>query len=507
MTELDSNIIFGNKTDVGQVRQNNEDYMESFLSFFGQVFIICDGMGGHIGGEFASRLAVAEIKNVIISNQNNLSQASAIIEEAINHANRVITARSMEEPELKGMGTTCVILIIKNNEANYGHVGDSRLYLVRAGKINLMTKDHSFVQNLVDQGLLTWKEADNHPRKNEIMQALGIFNKINPEVNHKPLKLYKDDIFVLCSDGLSGMVPENVILETILNNSPVHACDKLVIAANQNGGNDNITVQVIKVEKGAELPESERDTPPEGTILKIDKPSVRKARTETINDGYPPPYKKTRKTSKALVAVIILLVCSGVTFIFINPFANRVEPTGPPKQDSAKVKDSISINSDLAYRKIDDFISNVYVGKDASIRSFLAHIRFDTVDYTTKKGERLKWGKMQFLDNIQNFDLRYNGVSQKNPYEFRVLNGKDKTKDVYRVNYKVMGDSLLVEGIEWRKTESEKVASKDKSRDQKVKPSTRGIDKREPGDSPNKDIQEPSNQKNEEKEEKPKEEK
>lgn len=351
---------FGNKTDTGKVRAGNEDYMECFKSSFGDVFVVCDGMGGHEGGEIASRLAVTTIKQVIVNNPNNLSGTQSIIEEAISVANKAILLKAQEIPQLKGMGTTCVILVIKDHKAYWGHIGDSRLYLLRQNTLYRMTKDHSFVQGLVDQGLLKWEEAENHPRKNEITKALGIYEKIDPDVNMKPLGLYKGDKFLLCSDGLSGPVPEEEIKEMLSKFSVIDASNALVEKANSYGGPDNITVQVIEVIKGIE-PAGE--ITPEG--------AVNFRGQSKIKTGELPPFDGTaipvqRKKNKLLIPgiIVIAFVLIIAAILIWKPFDGSTVKLNP--QDSLQVKDSLKDSTAMLIDSFKTVIMQMYQGKNTN---------------------------------------------------------------------------------------------------------------------------------------------
>lgn len=158
-------LSFGNKTDVGRVREGNEDYMASFQTNIGHIFIVCDGMGGHTSGEIASRLAVTRLKDFIENNSGSSRSTKQLLIEALEDANQAIIDKTVETPEYKGMGTTCVILAIKSGVVYYANVGDSRMYIIRNGLIHQLTKDQTFVQTLVDQGHITYDDAENHPRK------------------------------------------------------------------------------------------------------------------------------------------------------------------------------------------------------------------------------------------------------------------------------------------------------------------------------------------------------
>ena len=235
------------KTDVGRKRAANEDNMYNAITQNGLVSMVCDGMGGHVGGATASRIAVS----AIIENLNNVyyDDPRIAIGESIDRANKAILQKAMEQPELAGMGSTCVLLLVRDGKVYIGHVGDSRIYLVRSKKIIQLTKDHSYVQMLVDCGEITKEQAEHHPRKNEITNALGIPNMSPATVADDAIIPEAGDCFVLCSDGLSGMVLDNTICKIISRQSEMNAqerVDRLVALANDNGGVDNITVQLVE---------------------------------------------------------------------------------------------------------------------------------------------------------------------------------------------------------------------------------------------------------------------
>jgi serine/threonine protein phosphatase PrpC len=328
-------IAFGNKTDFGRVRQRNEDYMESFESQYGHVFVVCDGMGGHVGGEIASRLAASTIKNVFLSNPNKLTSPSELIEEGIVEANRAVYNKSIEDASLKGMGTTCVVLVIKDGIIFYGHAGDSRLYIIRANKIYQLTKDHSFVQSLVDQGLISDAEAENHPRKNEITKALGISPSLVPEIARKGMLVYTNDFLILCSDGLSNMVSEREMMETIISSEPFDACNRLVEMANVAGGTDNITIQIVKVISGQDIPEEMNNAIPEGAVQKS---VLRNQTTESSDTGYNYiPETNNNKKSPYLLYILIgilILLIAGLIYIF---FFYDKEPDIPETKDTTEI--------------------------------------------------------------------------------------------------------------------------------------------------------------------------
>jgi serine/threonine protein phosphatase PrpC len=247
---MDSNYEFcltGSYSDVGRVRKANEDNMGCFDTLNGKVVVVCDGMGGHVGGQIASQTAVTAIHEFLINNV--VPDPREAIHHAITAANTAILNRTQAQPELSGMGSTCVMLIITpEGKVYYGHVGDSRIYLTANHRIKQLTKDHSFVQMLVDAGQITPEQAEHHPRKNEITNALGISNMQPPTVCSEPIEPEAGNCFILCSDGLTGMVDDTHIERIVSTRSLKiqQRAEKLVQLANEAGGVDNITVQLVE---------------------------------------------------------------------------------------------------------------------------------------------------------------------------------------------------------------------------------------------------------------------
>jgi len=241
--ELQLNI--GNYSDVGKVRKINEDYFGSYSGSFGNLILVCDGMGGHKGGEIASRLAVETISNYFkkLSDSYNISEE---INKSLVAANTSIILKAAEDPELNDMGSTVVLVLIKNGLAYYTSLGDSRIFKIRDGAILQITKDNSLVQQMVDSNIITEDEAKVHPKKNVITKALGTNEELEPEI-YEPFKLQINDKLILCSDGLTAHVDEEEIFELSENNLTQQTAQKLVELANERGGTDNITVQIVAV--------------------------------------------------------------------------------------------------------------------------------------------------------------------------------------------------------------------------------------------------------------------
>jgi len=366
------------------------------------------------------------------------------------------------------MGTTCVILIIRPNTAYFGHVGDSRIYLARGNKLYLMTRDHSYVQNLVDQGLISWDEAENHPRKNEITQALGLFEKVDPEVNENPLGLYKGDKFVLCTDGLSGLVHENTISEIISKYQPVEACERLVALANENGGIDNVTVQLVEVSEGQVLPDDHKDVPPEGSITRNsnNKPSsqnrdrdLRKTREIKQFGGENKGFGKKR--SLKLIYFGILVLASIIAFVIWNPFSGEKKPviishTGDTNktkiQDSAISKATLY---DQSYDSVKVFLGNVYKGNDPENNYKLpANIKFDIM-YFKDNQKRHHFNFDDFERNIKTNNLRINNVKGysrlQDSNEYSVLYDINFNNSLIenKLHYKLSDNTIHIDRIDF----------------------------------------------------------
>lgn len=235
------------RTDVGCVRAENEDWCNHFECANGLVAVVCDGMGGHVGGKVASHTAIEAIER-FLRDQYFEDPRQAII-ESINFANQAILNETERQPQLRGMGSTCVMLIVRGGKVYIGSVGDSRIYLIAQHRITQLTKDQSFVQMLVDAGQLTAEEAEHHPRKNEITNALGLPEMKPATVKEEPISPDAGFCFLLCSDGLSGMVSDSEIEKIVSNQrelKPQERADCLVELAKKNGGVDNITVQLVE---------------------------------------------------------------------------------------------------------------------------------------------------------------------------------------------------------------------------------------------------------------------
>lgn len=242
---------FGVKSDKGMVREINEDYVNVVTESpeLPQAFIIADGMGGHNAGEIASKMAVDCISGYIKESLKQLANSEEIsksIEEMMQKANLEVYDKSKESEANYGMGTTLIVAVLYNGNIHIGHIGDSRAYLIREEKIERITTDHSYIEELIKNGSINREEAEKHPKKNLITRALGCSEDML--VDSYICEAREKDIFMLCTDGLTNKLSEAEIMDILLNNEdPQDACNELVRRSNEKGGEDNISVIVVKI--------------------------------------------------------------------------------------------------------------------------------------------------------------------------------------------------------------------------------------------------------------------
>lgn len=233
------------KTDKGKRREMNQDYVytsESQIGNLPNLCILADGMGGHNAGDYASRYTVETIVDVI--GKDNGAEPVSVIKNAIQEANYAILEKAKTDIDLEGMGTTVVVVTINGSELCVANVGDSRLYVI-GDKIQQITKDHSYVQEMVRRGELNEKDARVHPDRNIITRAVGGGSQL--EVDFFEVELQETDRILMCSDGLTDMIEDEEIFRILKEKeSTAEGIECLVETANENGGNDNITVVVIE---------------------------------------------------------------------------------------------------------------------------------------------------------------------------------------------------------------------------------------------------------------------
>ncbi|PJA99170.1 MAG: serine/threonine-protein phosphatase [Ignavibacteriales bacterium CG_4_9_14_3_um_filter_30_11] len=227
----------------GLKREHNEDHIGVFEVDGGLLIVVCDGLGGNQGGEIASKLAV----DIINEEFKNMSKLGVIerIQRSILKANDTIIQESSEDDNSNGMATTAEVLFLKKDFAYWGHVGDSRIYSSRKEKLQLLSKDHSLVQRLIDEGYITLKEAENHPNKNIITRALGDNNVLEVDLSKMKLKKKENNRFLVCTDGVSGVLTNNEI-EILINNSNLsNIADKMSQLIEERGAPDNYSFVLL----------------------------------------------------------------------------------------------------------------------------------------------------------------------------------------------------------------------------------------------------------------------
>ncbi len=211
------------------------------------LYIVADGMGGHQGGAIASKLAV---DHVILEVEEATGSVASILEKSIRKANGAIYARSVEDGALFGMGTTIDVATVHQGILYAGHVGDSRVYAMLDGELKQLTKDHSYVQELLDASAITEEEAYNHPNKNRITRALGVDKDVEVDIVTVDVSGYDSWMLLVCSDGLTNMLRDGRILEIMNEDDKLkYRCEKLMDISLENGGTDNVTV-VLAEQKG-----------------------------------------------------------------------------------------------------------------------------------------------------------------------------------------------------------------------------------------------------------------
>jgi len=248
-------IIGAMRTDTGLVRTLNEDSVawvtphdDDAANRRGSLALVADGMGGHAAGEVASALAADVVRRLYYGLDGPIPQ---VLASAFAAANRAIIEYAQEHPECRGMGTTCTVLAFRDSQAWLAHIGDSRAYLLRDHHLVQLSEDQTLVAKLVSEGTLTQAEADHSPMHNVILQALGTTSNIKPMIGTKGLPLQEGDVLILCSDGVSNMVPDAQIAEIASRLPPQEACDALIEAALAAGGHDNASLGVFNATAGA----------------------------------------------------------------------------------------------------------------------------------------------------------------------------------------------------------------------------------------------------------------
>lgn len=241
---IKSKVLLYGQTDTGLVRDHNEDAIGCNEDI--ALAILADGMGGHRGGEMASAMTVSSLLESITHEAIKHSTADQLLHNAITQANKNVYNTSKTSPHYRGMGTTIVAVLFYDNCFTVAHVGDSRLYRLRDAQLKQITCDHSFVQEQIDLGLHTAEQARKSPNKNLITRAIGIDNDVQIDIQTDVAM--RDDIYLLCSDGVNDMLEDDLIKATLIDNCRdlEKATSEIIRLANEQGGKDNISVLLAK---------------------------------------------------------------------------------------------------------------------------------------------------------------------------------------------------------------------------------------------------------------------
>ena len=315
----------GAKSDVGRVRDGNED---SYL-IQEPFFAVADGMGGHLAGDVASRTAVQTISE---HTQDGPSIGPEGLERAVKEANAVIHQKASSDPSLHGMGTTCTLVLIDGSEMHIAHVGDSRAYLLRGGEISQLTEDHTLVGRMVKEGRLAPEEAERHPQRSIITRALGVDDHVDVDLLTLPVN--EGDKVLLCSDGLTSMIDADSIREVLTENgNPQDAVERLIDRANEAGGEDNITALLLVFDgsEGGLVTESAQSHSPtqevaSGAVGRRQETTQPGAHREEVTGAFQVPKRKPapatsgRKSRPVLVTIVLIalvLIAAAVAFKYL----------------------------------------------------------------------------------------------------------------------------------------------------------------------------------------------
>ena len=288
-------------TDAGRRRRHNEDAYVCEPP----LFAVADGMGGAQAGEIASRLAAAALRRPA---QSDVGEGKEHVVSLIQEANRRVYEAAAEDESVSGMGTTMTAAVAEDDAVWIGHVGDSRAYLVREGRLEQLTEDHSLVAELVRSGKLSPEEAEAHPQRSVITRALGTESDVDVDVFS--VQPQRGDLFMLCSDGLTSMLSDEAILDILERerDDVQRAAKKLVDAANDEGGEDNITVVLFEIVEQAQSEEVGASGDDETTLTELDAVPTLEHVEAPAHDGRPSPPARKRRSRRVGVAVAVLVL-------------------------------------------------------------------------------------------------------------------------------------------------------------------------------------------------------
>tara|TARA_B100000767_G_scaffold238772_1_gene233687 strand:- start:10937 stop:13060 length:2124 start_codon:yes stop_codon:yes gene_type:complete len=376
------------RTVTGLVRPANEDFIDSIVgnnNEYTNVFIVCDGMGGHVGGARASKIAVNSIKEYFTNSPDQVPGVA--LKESIEFANMQIFGDAQLNTEFKGMGTTVTLLVENNGLIYIAHVGDSRIYVYTDKNLFRLTKDHSFVQSLVDEGVISDAEMETHPRKNELTRALGIGVEVEVDVCTQPIRAKQGDKFLLCSDGLCGMINDKTIQSSMsFSNSLEGIVNQFIELSNNAGGIDNISADLIEILES----DSTKTVFIDKSNEALDNTGTQEVLINTSKSKRPFPKPHIKKL--IIYSILFAVLSSASFFIFI-----KNEKTEPPITDSnekvqVKIQENILLEELLAMKKS---------RKKSGINDNQCHFIYCIVAESSKQ-----WSFPSFIEEIEKNDYR-----------------------------------------------------------------------------------------------------
>lgn len=391
LTIVNSDNVF-QKDVIGNVRTAQEDSHDiAILTPNGDVFVVCDGMGGHVGGKQASSIAVKSIIEHL--KKEKYDQPMQALNDALQFANMQILGYAKDHPELRGMGTTACIVLLQDTEAYIAHVGDSRIYLYmgKEQQLHRVTKDHSYVQTLVDAGQITDEEAEHHPNKNRILKALGIKPELVPTCN--VLHPKNGDCFLICSDGLNGMITDSTIEGVLKQNIPLaDKGERLIQLALEAGGHDNITVELIQITSSPHTQSQFISFNPASTKRTI-PPTDRNKKTQTNHSS------RIKKVALWLSAIVVFIV---VCLLLISIVSYRSIKN--QEENLRKKKDKTEQTIQEKEKQKENYVKSLNQAQE-----LLEKMKTETSSASKTKEKEIKL----FEDDIKNIDKELDSLSKQ----------------------------------------------------------------------------------------------
>jgi serine/threonine protein phosphatase PrpC len=330
---MSSKVFIGEGTDRGRVRDENQDATVFFRTRddIWTLLIVCDGMGGHAGGSQASTMASEGIGQGFADRVAAIGPVDAL-RDSIKATNRQMIDFAERHTEFRGMGTTCAVLAVTDNKAYVAHVGDSRVYRIRAGSVEQMTKDHSYVQHMIDSGVLTAEQADQHPDANRLMRCLGGASDVIVDVMG-PEPVLAGDRYLLCSDGLWGQVSAAEIAAMSMAFPAQDAVNRLINLANERGGPDNISVQLYHQGDAH---------PPTGSFCPENFLSTKFGdRSDIGTVQVQPNPAKSKSRQSGIVGLVFMAIGVFFLLMMISTLLKKTETPPEPKQPDEVEKNSL----------------------------------------------------------------------------------------------------------------------------------------------------------------------